>query len=163
MPSAGRGLRSLGLLLLRCAADQADVSENYLPKTCKYPPLPDTLDSVAYLSETTDVHIGEVFGLSKAEPSHRVTFTVKAPTVVNLRMETHYDETDRVVATLYALPEKKLVQRGKADTTAGGDQHGVYRPPADLAGCESSAKIKTKIKTKLLVRVFKIKYFRVQN
>ena len=51
---------------------------------------------------------------------------VQAPTVLNLRMETHYDETDRVVATLYALPDKKLVQRGKADTTAGGDQHGVY-------------------------------------
>ena len=61
MPCTGLGLRSLGLLLVRCWADySADVSENYLPKTCKYPPLPDTLDSVAYLSETTDVHIGEV-------------------------------------------------------------------------------------------------------
>jgi hypothetical protein len=139
------------LLLVRCWADySADVSENYLPKTCKYPPLPDTLDSVAYLSETTDVHIGEVFGLSKAEASHRMTFTVKAPTVVNLRMETHYDETDRVVATLYALPEKKLVQRGKVDTTAGGDQHGVFlsaRIEAGLYGVDVSVRQRDKSKS----------------
>ena len=40
---------------------------------------------------------------------------------------------DPQVATLYALPEKKLVQRGKVDTTAGGDQHGVSLPASSGA------------------------------